>query len=446
MNRMDRILKDWGPMMQALADQDKVGLEGKKSTHKVEVVPVSLRKHENADSLSIIDVFGYTCVGRTSDWQGVEKAAWIPPDSLVDTNRVEFDFLTKDAKKADGFARIKAKKLRGVVSFGLLIPARPEWEIGQDVADILGVKHYEPGPGSNKAGGGLYTGGDVSSPPDLGFNAPKYDVDAFRRYAKMVFEQGEPVVVTEKIHGANGRFVFHNGQMYCGSRTEWKKEFSSYDHLTVDGIANNILKANQRNADNVDFVVVTEDQARTRAEELINRLKSQEPKQNMWWKALAGTPSLRKFCEENPGMVVYGEVYGAVQDLPYGHKKGQVSFVAFDVMKDGRWMDAVDGRLFLEQYGVPQVPLFNKRTEAVSSADNVEPIPYDFDQIAAMAEGKTLMPNDNHVREGVVVKPFVERWNPTIGRVILKVVGAGYLERSKDDPFYPDNDEEHSMV
>ena len=33
----------------------------------------------------------------------------------------------------------------------------------------------------------------------------------------------------------------------------------------------------------------------------------------------------------------------------------------------------------------------------------------------------------NHIREGVVVKPLVERNDPKLGRVILKYVGDTYL-------------------
>ena len=36
----------------------------------------------------------------------------------------------------------------------------------------------------------------------------------------------------------------------------------------------------------------------------------------------------------------------------------------------------------------------------------------------------------DHIREGVVVKPVTERFHQAVGRVILKVVGAGYLEKT----------------
>lgn len=43
------------------------------------------------------------------------------------------------------------------------------------------------------------------------------------------------------------------------------------------------------------------------------------------------------------------------------------------------------------------------------------------------AEYEERMKND--VREGCVVRPLHERWNEEVGRVCLKIVGDGYLEK-----------------
>ena len=42
------------------------------SEHRVEVVPVVLEQHPNADKLSIVKVRGWQCVVATSDWAGVQ--------------------------------------------------------------------------------------------------------------------------------------------------------------------------------------------------------------------------------------------------------------------------------------------------------------------------------------------------------------------------------------
>ena len=156
-----------------------------KSTHKVEVIKIeNITKHPNADRLQVVQVFGYTCCVGVGQFDRGQLAAYIPPDSVVDSTRPEFAFLA-------GHERIKVKKLRGIVSMGLLIPAPPGSNIGDDVADYFGVTHYEPRLP-------MSTGGETEPPP-AGYR-PAFDVDSLRRYGH-VFTDGEPVWVTEKIHG-----------------------------------------------------------------------------------------------------------------------------------------------------------------------------------------------------------------------------------------------------
>lgn len=310
------------------------------STHKVEVVPVSLRPHPNADSLSIVSVWGYTVCVRTADWLGLDRGAYIPPDSVVDSSRPEFAFLA-------GHERIKVKKLRGVVSMGLLVRAPEGTEIGEDVMAALGVKHYEPPLH-------LSTEGEAAPAPSL--HAPCYDVESARRYGHL-FAEGEPVLVTEKIHGTSGRWLFDGERLHAASRSEWKREGAS-----------------------------------------------------VWWRALEHCPWLGAWLRAHPGLVVYGEVFGQVQDLRYGRG---IDVAVFDILDKGRWLDALEAR-------------------AVGSALLWVPVlaetVWRWPDIAQHAEGQSTLAD--HVREGCVVKPLVERTHPEIGRVQLKIVGNGYLERA----------------
>ena len=53
--------------------------------------------------------------------------------------------------------------------------------------------------------------------------------------------------------------------------------------------------------------------------------------------------------------------------------------------------------------------------------------PFDLETIRKLSDGPTLIGGANHIREGVVVKPRIERTDPKVGRVILKYVGDAYL-------------------
>ena len=335
------------------------------SEHRVDIVPVNLEKHPNADSLSIVRINEYTAVVRTSDWLGKNKAAYIEPDYVVPCDRPEFDFLKTSFKPIENSGvkgyRIKAKRLRGIVSMGLLVPCPDDAEIGENYIDKLGIVRYEPpmrcsgGPNQNVPGVDA-----APSPPGVYY---KYDVENGYRYAASMIE-GEEVVVTEKVHGANARFVFADDKMHCGSRTEWKKESDS----------------------------------------------------NLWWKALAGHPELREFCEANPGVCVYGEVYGQVQDLKYG-VGGAVMFVAFDLLRACQWIPHDEARYLGKN--LPWVPILYRG-------------PYVKEAIFELADGDSVVAswwNTKQIREGIVIRPVVERSCHALPRVQIKVVSNDYLER-----------------
>lgn len=318
----------------------------KKSTHKVEVVPVILEPHPNADSLSIVHIFGYTVVVKTEAWVGQDMGAYIVPDSIVDTSREEFKFL-------EGHPRIKVKRLRGVMSMGLLMPAPENSKIGDDVAEYYGVTRYEP-PMEN-----LSTRGESGPAPEGVYY--KYDIDTYYRYPNII-QEGESVWISEKLHGASAKYVFRDGQMYIGSRNEWKKD---------DG--------------------------------------------NIWAGALKQNPWIEDWCKAHEGLTLYGEVFGYVQDLRYGHVQGRYSFRVFDVLDKGRWLD-------FEEFFACGLD-FDKLVPIVAIGEY-------HPKFIELADGNSLIPNANHIREGIVIKPTTNRSDNTIGRVILKVVSNKYLERA----------------
>jgi hypothetical protein len=115
--------------------------------------------------------------------------------------------------------------------------------------------------------------------------------------------------------------------------------------------------------------------------------------------------------------VLYGEVYGQVQDLKYGAKRNEVRFAAFDLLTPlGGFVHANECRELLDRWRVPQVPLLGV-------------VAYDFGEICKLAEGQSMVVGAGHEREGCVIKPLAERYHQAIGRVTAKVVSAAFLER-----------------
>jgi RNA ligase (TIGR02306 family) len=269
------------------------------SNSEVRVVEIKLEPHPNADSLSIVRIHGWQVVVRTDNWKDGDRAAYITPDSLVDPRRPEFDFLAPKDAPADKPVRIAVRKLRGIMSHGLLVPA-PGATVGDDLAEALGVTRYEPDAGD---------GGDNTRPP-RGYH-PTYNVESWRRYGDL-FVPGERVIVTEKINGESCRiFCDEDEVMHVGSRTAWKAKVS----------------------------------------------KSGDP--IYWWKAL--TPEIESLCKVS-GWTLYGELHGGVRGMKYGLQGGDLRFICFDAWDsaDEHWIgyDALRDALgWRETFQIPYVPV-----------------------------------------------------------------------------------------
>ena len=366
------------------------------STHIVPVVRVKLEKHPNADALSLIKLGGFTCCVRTQDWVDGALAAWIEPDSLVDIRRSEFAFLetlSNPVMGIDYLRRIKVKKLRGVPSMGLLVPAPTGSKEGDDVMEKLGVTHYEPPAEATK-------GGETARGPKR-VRVPCYDLENWRaaKY-RSAFREGEIVYISEKIHGANSRYLFSDNELHVGSRTEWKKAPTAE---IKPGFAKRIALRLGRKFWS------------------LRRWKLFRPQQvnrpTIWHEAVKQNPWISDWCKANPDHTLFGETFGQVQDLRYGSTQGQYFFRAFDVMKpDGTWIDAeVFLQLLPREHRVPVLYIG----------------PYVESGAAKYAEGNSLFPGvTDQIREGCVVKPMKDRSDERAGRVALKIVGNGYLERS----------------
>lgn len=367
----------------------------KKSTHRTEVVPVVLEPHPDADSLSIVRVWGYDCVVKTADWQGIGKAFYVVPDSCVDTRRPEFAFLAADAK-TDGIARVKARRLRGVVSYGLLVPAPPEAGVGEDWSDRLGVTRYEP-PEPDEAGGTnkVYFGGQTEDGPDVPTGPTKYDVEAFERYHD-AFQFGEWAHLHEKADGSNLRAVWWGGRLWVKTRNNWVRRQPDLSHVTPD-----LLRAKGVPDDKLESALAS--------------FQKRAGQVNSFWEAVERTPNLVEYLRNNPGVVVFAELAGNTNRLKYGFPDVN-RVLAFDLLREGRFVDIADAEKELLDAGVPFVPC-------------VAAGPYDFQWVKGASTGPTTIPDAKKgvIREGVVVRPARERSDRRIGRVVLKCVNPDFL-------------------
>lgn len=331
------------------------------SDHSIPIINVGeLRQHPNADRLVLTTVGGWQVVVGCEQFKSGDPAIYIPPDFTVDIARPEFAFLANKTSKER--MRIRVAKLRGQISQGLLIPV-PEhladrFDIGDDVSSALDIQRYEP-PMDHNSPERATTGPALLS--------HKFDIENYQRYAE-IFLPGERLIVTEKIHGANTRFVHHDGELYVGSRTEWWEDSPT----------------------------------------------------NIYWKAVrsAGDGAFA-LANALPETTIYGEAYGRVQKLKYDAGPGEVRLAIFAAMRpDGTWIDTLDLRARCDAAGIAFVPVLDS---IVNDAVGIE-------RAKALAEENSSLAS--HMREGVVLVPQSERKTDSGERVALKLVSNRYLMKS----------------
>ena len=192
------------------------------------------------------------------------------------------------------------------------------------------------------------------------------DVENLRNFPDALAER-EEVSVTEKIHGTSCRLGLIEGEWMAGSMS-------------------------------------------------VRRKRPENLADSIYWQpmALPGVqPLLEHLGRTHCQVILYGEVFGSrVQNLNYG-QVGALGFRAFDMLADGKYLDTETFAGLCAEFAVPTVPVLYRG-------------PYYLDTIKALSEGPTTLAAD-HIREGIVVKPVIERTHPKVGRVCLKYIGDPYL-------------------
>ncbi|MGA5556514.1 RNA ligase (ATP) [Streptomyces lavendulocolor] len=347
------------------------------STLRVTAELLTVHDHPNADALELAQVGLYRAVVAKGAYRTGEAAVYIPEQAVLPAGLVEELGLTgRLAGKASN--RVKAVRLRGELSQGLVCRPRALADVdlaraaaeGTDFAEALGITKWVPPVPTTM-------NGDVEAAPDL---LPWVDIENIQRYPG-IFEPGEPVVLTEKLHGTACLMTYVAGEDRV--------------HVSSKGYG-------------AKGLALTEDP------------------RNLYWRAIRAydVPAVAADLAARLGATrigVFGEVYGAgVQDLAYGAdgRSRELGYAVFDVAAevDGqvRWLDpagTVEGAL-------PLVPRLYSG-------------PYDIAKVLELATGReTVSGRELHLREGVVVRPATERYSPVVGgRAIAKAVSPAYLTR-----------------
>lgn len=369
-----------------------------------------------ADRIELAVIGGYRSIVQKGAFKPGDLAVYLPEQAVLpDWLIVKLNLVGKlSGSKKD---RIKAIKLKGYLSQGILYPTFYECEFGfhtiegadaeasvegvrvvnegDDVAEFLGITKFDPTERMSQEQRQKFYGNCVN----IYGNTVNYDLENWKKHSR-AFEEGEEVVITEKLHGTmccfaywpdldhpelpDDIFVYSKGLGAGGNVFKW----------TAEGEAENVYLKAFRSFTNDKNLEPT----------IIGRV----------WETLADV----WHYEPGSPVFLFGEVYGAnVQDLNYGIDTPQ--FRAFDVWigspQEGGFMDAKDKFMLFRDSGVPHVPVLYEG-------------PFHLPKMLELTDGKTTL-GEGHIREGIVITSAVEEHVHRLGRKALKNVSGDYLTR-----------------
>jgi RNA ligase (TIGR02306 family) len=364
------------------------------------VVIEKVEKHRDADALDVCTVLGdYPVITKRGEYNVGDMAGYIPIDSIVpDTEQFHFlspkvyqkvvDYTYMElVDKPTGpkypigslpekYRIIKAKKIRGVYSQGMLVEVPYmdkkglcgatgfDYHPGESIVDALHLKKWEE-PEEENLPGLKKTRTNAEKAPS-GWAMPHYDINGVRKYVQCL-SPNEEIVLTEKIHGSNAGFSHDGTRLWVKSRNFYKKQ----------------------------------------------------DEDDMWWD-IASRYDLESKLARQPGLVFFGEVYGQVKGFRYD-----------TVIAEGRLMTKIR---FFDVFDIKAMRYLNydDRLKALADAglDSVPELyrgPWgEKEEMYKFAEGTTTL-GGKHIREGWVLNTTTERYEPRLdSRMHVKLVGEGY--------------------
>lgn len=269
--------------------------------------------HGNADSLDIVTVLGYTAIVRKNQYKVDDLVVFIQPDVVLPD--AEWSKIYKNKSN-----RVKAIKLRGVFSFGIveslsILPSDTELTEGFEVSDVLNIVKYEPPVPQ-----------DLAAKGNLPFGLTRTDEERYQNIRDLPF--GDIVDVSLKVDGSSLT-------VYC------KKVEGLFDYAT--GITSRSLELKSECENKYTAVV--------KKHNLIDKLKS--------------------YCEKyRVNLALRGELYGGgIQNFANNpHAKLPLGFALFNVFNlDTLKYEGIDSIHYYEkvasELNIETVPMVEKGVE-----------------------------------------------------------------------------------
>lgn len=331
---------------------------------------------EGADRICQYFVQGWQTITQIGKFKEGDLAVFLEIDS-VPPNEPAFAWLWEPLAAPTPHFRIRTKKLKGVVSQGVLFAfsefpdaqrtALEALEEGADVTELLGVKKYELPqklPGMGRSG----------EPPYGAFVAdvPKTDEERLQSIGTKILEElaGEPYIITEKCDGTSATFTVDRDGVFRVYGRNWEIK----------------------------------------------------PGDNLYWR-VARDYNIEQMMVENPELALQGEIVGpGIQKNRMGLKDYSIrAFTIFNKTKQER-LPAHQLYQICDIYGIPLCRVIERG----------EDFDHTQETLLALAEGK--YEGTGNEREGIVVRPMFPKHSRILGGSLsFKVISNRFLLKGGED-------------
>lgn len=359
------------------------------SNFKVSKEKIELFIHPNADSLELGKVGSYQVVVQKGLYTNGDEVIFAPEKSVLTGKLLhEYERYLSGPNKD----RVKAVRLRNEISSGIIIPKElvtnfNDYNIGDDISSELGITKYEPPIP-------IELSGKVKS-----FDMPyigNHDCEHANIYVKDLIP-GERVVISEKLHGS---------QFILAHEIETDKTIVS---------SKGILKSG---------------------------LSIEESDSNSYWMATKNDNLIDIIKKSFTYGVIqlFGEVIPVQSGYSYGEFKPTVRL--FDVRLNGISIPYDKVSDILRNLWVPIIydgPLNLTEKEVIIFEDvevGIRKTKIDYilsKEVIDLCKGKELVSGKElHIREGVVLRPYIDRFAKDRTKLRLKIINPSYKETGEE--------------
>lgn len=363
----------------------------------------SVEPIDGADRIELVRVQGWQCVTKKGEFKVGDKCIYVEIDSLLDPNNPEFEFM-RERK-----FRVKTIKLRKTLSQGIVFPLsilpKGNYNIDDDVTDVLKITKYEPPEDGSITPGGVRAFAKGSFPSFI----PKTDEIRVQSKTKVIEEiKGKLVYITQKIDGSSHTTFYHLGN----------KKF---------GVCSRNFEVRDPAKDERPIWIKIKDFAISVWRGKPKWSKFSKISKDTYWNIVKELDLERKLTEwctnHNRSIALQGEVYGpGIQQNRLGVDKIKLAiFNVWDISQQ-KYLDFYEAQCIIKELGLDLVPVLNCGVE----------FNWSLEELLKMAEDQNY-PNTSPA-EGIVVRTMNECYSEVLkDRMSFKVISNRFLLKYDSD-------------